>query len=89
MEKRNILKGVLFVAMGASIFGMLATFVKLAYKDGYTTSEVTTAQFVLGLIGLLILNIFQTIVSSIATFSTHTNRSERQVQIICNDKNIF
>ena len=59
MEKRNILKGVLFVAMGASIFGMLATFVKLAYKDGYTTSEVTTAQFVLGLIGLLILNIFQ------------------------------
>jgi drug/metabolite transporter (DMT)-like permease len=60
MEKRNILKGVLFVAMGASIFGMLATFVKLAYKDGYTTSEVTTAQFVLGLIGLLILNIFQT-----------------------------
>lgn len=60
MEKRNILKGVSFVAMGACIFGMLATFVKLAYKDGYTTSEVTTAQFVLGLIGLLILNIFQT-----------------------------
>ncbi len=40
---------------------MLATFVKLAYEDGYTTSEVTTSQFILGLVGLLILNIIQTI----------------------------
>ncbi len=60
MEKKNILKGVLFVGIGASIYGMLATFVKLSYKDGFTTSEVTTAQFVLGFIGLLILNLFQT-----------------------------
>ena len=60
MEKREILKGAVFVAVGASIFGMLATFVKLAYKEGYTTSEVTTSQFVLGLFGLLILNSIQT-----------------------------
>lgn len=60
MEKRNKLKGVLFVAVGASIFGMLATFVKLSYQDGYTTSEVTTSQFILGLLGLFILNLFQT-----------------------------
>ena len=60
MEKKSIFKGVLFVAMGASIFGMLATFVKLSYRDGFTTSEVTTAQFVLGLVGLLILNGIQT-----------------------------
>ncbi|MDP2453198.1 MULTISPECIES: DMT family transporter [unclassified Kaistella] len=59
MEKKNMLKGVLYVALGASIFGMLATFVKLSYRDGYTTSEVTTAQFVLGLMGLLILNLIQ------------------------------
>jgi hypothetical protein len=39
---------------------MLATFVKMAYHDGFTTSEVTTAQFVLGLAGLLILNFIQT-----------------------------
>ena len=57
MEKKNLLKGVLYVATGASIFGMLATFVKLSYQDGYTTSEVTTSQFVLGLTGLLILNL--------------------------------
>lgn len=60
MDKKNMFKGVLFVAVGASIFGMLATFVKLSYRDGYTTSEVTTSQFILGLLGLLILNLIQT-----------------------------
>ncbi|MBB4805040.1 drug/metabolite transporter (DMT)-like permease [Chryseobacterium defluvii] len=63
MKKRNILRGVLFVGVGASIYGMLATFVKMAYEEGYTTSEVTTSQFVLGLIGLLLLNFIQTITS--------------------------
>ncbi|KPE52221.1 EamA family transporter [Chryseobacterium indologenes] len=63
MKKKNILKGVLFVGIGASIYGMLATFVKMAYKDGFTTSEVTTSQFLLGLIGLLVLNFIQTITS--------------------------
>ena len=80
MEKRNILKGVLFVAMGASIFGMLATFVKLACKDGYTTSEVTTAQFVLGLIGLLILNIFQTKTSK-KTISEPTSKEVKMLML--------
>lgn len=61
MKKKNIFKGVLFVGLGASIYGMLATFVKMAYKDGFTTSEVTTSQFILGLVGLLILNFIQTI----------------------------
>ncbi|MCY0977549.1 DMT family transporter [Chryseobacterium wangxinyae] len=63
MEKKNIFKGVVFVGIGASIYGMLATFVKLSYKDGFTTSEVTTAQFVMGFLGLLILNFIQTITS--------------------------
>jgi drug/metabolite transporter (DMT)-like permease len=63
MQKRNILKGVFFVGIGASIYGMLATFVKLAYQDGYTTSEVTTSQFLLGIVGLLVLNFIQTITS--------------------------
>ncbi|MCC3216957.1 DMT family transporter [Chryseobacterium sp. X308] len=63
MKKKNILKGVLFVGIGASIYGMLATFVKMAYQDGFTTSEVTTSQFVLGLTGLLILNFIQTLTS--------------------------
>lgn len=35
---------------------MLATFVKLAYMENYTTAEVLTAQFTLGLIGLILIN---------------------------------
>lgn len=57
MENKNLLKGVLFVAMGASFYGMLATFVKVAYDQGYTTAEVTASQFVLGIIVLLIINL--------------------------------
>lgn len=63
MKKKNLLKGVLLVGIGASVYGMLATFVKMSYHDGYTTSEVTSAQFVLGLVGLLILNFIQTLTS--------------------------
>ncbi|WP_374460220.1 DMT family transporter [Chryseobacterium taeanense] len=72
MQKKNVLKGVLFVGIGASIYGMLATFVKLAYNEGYTTSEVTTSQFVLGLVGLLILNFIQTITSKKSLPSPNT-----------------
>jgi drug/metabolite transporter (DMT)-like permease len=38
---------------------MLATFVKLAYDENFTTAEVTTAQFVYGIIGVLLINSFQ------------------------------
>ncbi len=57
MENKNLLKGVLFVAMGSSFYGMLATFVKVAYDQGYTTAEVTASQFVLGIIILGIINL--------------------------------
>lgn len=53
-------KGILYVALGASSFGMLATFVKLAYKNGYTTAEVTMSQFFLGIVIIGLLNIFFT-----------------------------
>jgi drug/metabolite transporter (DMT)-like permease len=59
MIKNTILKGTFLVALGATSYGMLATFVKMAYEEGYTTAEVTTAQFVLGITGLLIINAFQ------------------------------
>lgn len=60
MGKNDLLKGVLLVGFGASIYGMLATIVKIAYKEGFTTAEVTTSQFVIGLIALFILNLIQT-----------------------------
>lgn len=59
MIKSNVLKGVFLVAFGATSYGMLATFVKMAYDEGFTTAEVTTSQFILGIIGILIINAFQ------------------------------
>lgn len=61
MTKNNVLKGVFLVALGATSYGMLATFVKIAYGEGYTTAEVTTSQFIYGIIGILLLNLIQKI----------------------------
>jgi drug/metabolite transporter (DMT)-like permease len=59
MFKNNVLKGVFLVGLGATSYGMLATFVKLAYKEEFTTAEVTVAQFIYGIIGILIINAYQ------------------------------
>lgn len=59
MTKNNVLKGVFLVGLGATSYGMLATFVKMAYGEGYTTAEVTCSQFVFGIIGILLINAFQ------------------------------
>ncbi|WP_313803955.1 DMT family transporter [Flavobacterium sp.] len=59
MFGNRMLKGVFLVGLGATSYGMLATFVKLAYKENYTTAEVTTSQFVLGILGILLINAFQ------------------------------
>lgn len=59
MIKNNLLKGVLCVGLGAASYGMLATFVKLAYGEGYTTAEVTLSQILLGLLGMFIIFNFQ------------------------------
>ncbi|MBZ4041900.1 EamA family transporter [Flavobacterium hibisci] len=59
MSQKNVLRGVFLVALGATSYGMLATFVKMAYEEGFTTAEVTTSQFILGLIGILLINAFQ------------------------------
>ncbi|HQA73613.1 MAG TPA: hypothetical protein PLM64_03110, partial [Flavobacterium sp.] len=65
MFGNKVLKGVLLVALGASSYGMLATFVKLAYSDvssqglHYTPAEVIVAQFVIGILVVLLLNFFQ------------------------------
>ncbi len=53
----SVLKGSLFVALGASSYGMLTTFVKMAYAEGYTSYEITFSQMLLGLMGLIIINL--------------------------------
>lgn len=57
--KNNTLKGSIFLALGASSYGLLGTFVKMAYRDGFSTAEITLSQFSLGFAGLFVLALFQ------------------------------
>ncbi|MNQ17414.1 EamA-like transporter family protein [compost metagenome] len=50
----KIFKGSLLIILAACCYGMLGIFVKLAYRDGYNTAEVTISQFFLGFIVLCI-----------------------------------
>mgnify|MGYP001499262729 CR=1 FL=1 len=59
MTNSSKLKGVFLIALGATSYGMLATFVKMAYTEGFTTPEVTIAQFIYGITGILLINAFQ------------------------------
>ena len=59
MIKNSVLKGVFLVGLGSTSYGMLATFVKIAYGEGFTTPEVTIAQFAYGITGMLLINMFQ------------------------------
>ena len=64
-NNNSVLKGVFLVGLGASSYGMLATFVKLAYKDTssqglhYTPAEIISAQFIIGILIILGINAFQ------------------------------
>jgi drug/metabolite transporter (DMT)-like permease len=66
MSSNKVLKGVFLVGLGATSYGMLATFVKLAYADTstsglhYTPAEVITAQFTIGILVVGLLHFFQT-----------------------------
>jgi drug/metabolite transporter (DMT)-like permease len=57
--KSQVLKGSIFVVLGAACYGMLGTFVKMAYQDGFNTAEVTISQFTVGFAVLLILTLFK------------------------------
>jgi hypothetical protein len=56
MSNNNVLKGVFLVAFGATSYGMLATKWPIM-KD--IPPQITTSQFVLGIIGILLINLFQ------------------------------
>ncbi len=68
----SILKGSLLVALGASSYGMLTTFVKMAYAEGYTSYEITFSQMLLGLVGLIIINLLFVREKQIYTAETKT-----------------
>jgi len=57
--KTGLLKGVLLVITGAVCYAILATLVRLAYNEGYTTTEVVVAQYTLGLLALGIITMIK------------------------------
>jgi len=56
--KNKRLKGSLLIAAAACCYGMLGTFVKMAYVDGFTIAEVTISQFTLGFVSLWVFSSF-------------------------------
>lgn len=62
MNDRTVLKGVFLVGLGATSYGCLATFVKLAYSDTgitgkpFTPAEVISSQFLIGIFAMLVIN---------------------------------
>jgi drug/metabolite transporter (DMT)-like permease len=52
-----MIKGIALVGLGAASYGVLATVVKLAYIEGYSTEEVTFSQFGIGwlILGIIVL----------------------------------
>lgn len=56
--KKKLLIGIILVTLGACSYGVLATFVKLAYQEGFTTIEVTSSQYLIGWIALAIVTLF-------------------------------
>ena len=62
-----MLKGILLVFFGACSFGILSTFVKLAYHDGYTLGDVTGAQ---AFFGAVILWVFFFVQSRTTTYKS-------------------
>ena len=57
--KSQIFKGSIFIVLGAACYGMLGTFVKMAYYDGFNTAEVTLSQFAIGFAVLLTLTLLK------------------------------
>ena len=57
MNKKNLL-GIVLVSLGACSYGVLATFVKMAYQDDFTTNEITSSQYLIGLTVIGILTLF-------------------------------
>ncbi|MCZ4225175.1 EamA family transporter [Pedobacter rhodius] len=60
-----MLKGILLVFFGACSFGILSTFVKLAYHDGYSLGDVTGTQAFFGAVILWVLFFFQSRTSKV------------------------
>jgi drug/metabolite transporter (DMT)-like permease len=54
-----MIRGILLVFLGACSYGILSTFAKLAYRQGYTSGEITGTQSFFGMLFLWMLYLLQ------------------------------
>src|SRR5690606_8433596 len=73
MEK---IKGVITVFLGAASFGILSTFVKKAYAQGFTLGEVVGIQALFGMLLLWLLMFIVWVVNK-SYFSRHASRTPK------------
>lgn len=61
MNKQSVnsqyIKGIIWVALGAACYGVIATFIKLGSKDGFSTGEMVFAQIAVGLLIFVLINL--------------------------------
>ena len=57
-------RGIVLVFLGACSFGVLSTFVKLAYKEGFTLGDVTGTQVLFGLVILWMIVLLRKLLNS-------------------------
>lgn len=74
MNKQSI-KGILLVAIGASSYGIVATFIKKGIADGFSIAELTFAQALMGTLVVVLLNII-TRKASPAKRSIHPDKKD-------------
>lgn len=78
----NKLFGALAVFIGAISFGILSTFVKKAYSQGFSLQEVTGIQALLGMFFLWAL-VLITYIFSNKRFSSHTRKTSKWLILAC------
>jgi len=75
---KKLLLGIVLVFLGACSYGVLATLVKLAYKEGFSFNEVTSSQYLTGFLVLSILSFF----FKDKTKKTQKNKNKSILQLI-------
>ena len=59
VKPARLFNGITLVLIGSASYGLLSTMVKLAYREGFTTAEVTLSQFAWGALVLTVMALVQ------------------------------
>lgn len=77
--KSNLLKGIIYVAIGAASYGVLAICVKLGVKEGFSTGEITFSQAFIGFTVLLLMNLITSVTKRNTAAAKPTIKEKRNL----------